>query len=132
MSRGEVQVTMPLRHHDIDALGHVNHAVYHELLEEVRYQLLSPLVSKDSFFVLVRVELDYRAEIRHTEGHVVLTGSIEKVGTKSVTVRQEIQKPSGEVAATGLATLVAFDMNARRAREITERERAELIGAMAS
>ena len=31
-----VRAELALRHRDMDALGHVNQAVYHELLEEVR------------------------------------------------------------------------------------------------
>lgn len=123
---GEVRITAPLRWHDIDALGHVNHTVYHELMEETRHQLLTALVGENSMFVIVRVELDYKLEVRRTEEYVELTGRVESVGSKSVTIFQQIIKPDGRVAADGRAILVAFDMAERRAREITADERAAL------
>lgn len=116
----------PLRWHDIDALGHVNHAVYHELLEEIRFELLSPLRTETTMFVLVRVELDYLAETRHEEGHMILTGQVTGVGTKSVTIEHAILKPDGRASAEGSSVLVAFDLTTRRACDITPAQRSQL------
>jgi acyl-CoA thioester hydrolase len=55
-----VRLELTLRHRDIDALGHVNQAVYHELLEEVRSAFFCRAVPDLPFtgYVLVHTELD--------------------------------------------------------------------------
>ena len=59
-------IRMPIRWRDIDALGHVNQSVYHEFLEEGRGALFEPLIEAAGGFefVLARIELDYRREVR--------------------------------------------------------------------
>jgi acyl-CoA thioester hydrolase len=119
------RVTCELRFNDLDALGHVNHTVYHALLEEIRFVLLRPPAEmRGGFrFVLVRVELDHRAELRRFDGPIEIVGYIEHVGTKSVTLWHELLKRDGTVTATGRSILVAFDATTRRGREITAQER---------
>ena len=54
-------VRVPVRWRDLDLLGHLNQAVYHEYLEEARGALMASLGADNRFpFVLARVELDYR------------------------------------------------------------------------
>jgi acyl-CoA thioester hydrolase len=121
-----VRISCELRFNDLDSLGHVNHTVYHALLEEIRFVLLRPpeeLPADGWSFVLARVELDHLVEVRRFDGPVELVGRIERVGTKSVTLSHEIRKRDGTVAASGTSVLVAFDAVTRRAREITDEER---------
>lgn len=122
----EARATRDLRWNDLDMLGHVNHTVYHALLEEIRFELLRVLLGEGSSFVLVRIELDHRAEIRRWDGPLDIVGRIEEIGSKSVTIGHEILKADGTVSAEGRSVLVAFDMTTRRARAITEEERAAL------
>ena len=65
----EATIRMPIRWRDIDDLGHVNQSVYHELLEEGRGALFAPLIEASGGFdfVLARIELDYRHEVRHAD-----------------------------------------------------------------
>ena len=121
-------IRMPLRWRDIDELGHVNQSVYHELLEDGRGALFSPLIDElGGFdFVLARVELDYRREIRHADGAVDVVTWVEAIGRTSVTLGNEIRLPDGAVAASGRSVLVAWDRQARRSRPLSERERAYL------
>ncbi|HMJ37576.1 MAG TPA: thioesterase family protein [Baekduia sp.] len=123
----ETIVRIALRWRDMDMLGHVNQAVYHELLEEGRGALLSSLGAVGRFpFVLARVELDYRREVRHAHGHVDVRTFVERVGTTSITVGQEITLPDGTVAAAGRSVLVAWDARARSARALSDAEREAL------
>jgi acyl-CoA thioester hydrolase len=123
----EVRVSIALRWRDMDMLGHLNQSVYHELLEEGRAALFASLDEGAAFpFVLARVELDYRTEVRRDHGHVDVVARVAKVGTKSVTLANEIVLPDGTVAASGTSVLVAWDPHERRARAITEVERAAL------
>ena len=119
---------MPLRWRDLDLLGHLNQAVYHELLEEGRGGLFSRLEEKGFPFVLAHVELDYRAEVRKDHGHVDVVSRVERVGRTSVTIAERIELPDGTVAAEGSSVLVAWDMEARRSRELSAAERDALGG----
>jgi acyl-CoA thioester hydrolase len=121
-------IRMPIRWRDIDALGHVNQSVYHELLEEGRGALFEPLIAAAGGFdfVLARVELDYRREVRHTDREVDVVTSVEAIGRTSVTVHNEIRLLDGTVAAAGRGVLVAWDSEARRSRPLTEWEREQL------
>ena len=123
----EARITISLRWRDMDMLGHLNQAVYHELLEEGRGALLLSMDGAASFpFVLVRVELDYRHEVRKDHGSVDVVTRVERVGSKSITIAHEIVRGDGVVAAEGRSVLVAWDPHARGSRELTEDERAAL------
>jgi acyl-CoA thioester hydrolase len=125
----EGRTRISLRWRDMDMLGHLNQSVYHELLEEGRGALFSSLGDVGWFpFVLVRVELDYRSEIRHDHEHVEVVVRVEKVGGKSVTLAHDIVLPDGTVAASGTCVIVAWDPRARGSRELTDEERAALLG----
>jgi acyl-CoA thioester hydrolase len=123
-----VSVPISLRWRDMDMLGHLNQAVYHELLEEGRAALFRALHERGHgfAFVLVRVELDYRREVRHDHERVDVVARIASVGRSSVTVSHEVVLPDGAVAAEGTSVLVAWDMAKRTSRELTEAERAVL------
>ena len=124
----EATIRMPIRWRDIDALGHVNQSVYHELLEEGRGALFQPLIdASDGFdFVLARIELDYRREARHADQAVDVVSRVENVGRTSVTVANEIRLLDGTLAAEGRSVLVAWDREGRRSRPITDWEREQL------
>lgn len=117
----------------MDALGHVNQAVYHELLEEARAELISSLPShtKQSF-VMARVELDYRREIPLNHRFVEVTLVVELVGRSSITLSQQIFRSDGELAADGRSVMVAWDEERRGSRPMTEREVAMLESMQAA
>jgi len=113
----------------MDELGHLNQSVYHELLEEGRMALLADeLVTDDTSFVLVRVELDYRREIRREDGTADVIVRVARVGRSSLDVEHEIVRPDGTVAAGGRSVLVAWDLRERRARPLTDAQRTALGG----
>lgn len=124
----DIRIEVELRWRDLDFLGHLNQAVYHELLEEGRGALFERLgvMRTGFFFVLARVELDHRHEIRRDDGPVTVVLRVEAVGRSSVTVWHEIALRDGTVAAEGRSVLVAWDREARRSRPLTEGERAQL------
>jgi acyl-CoA thioester hydrolase len=124
----EARITIGLRWRDMDMLGHLNQAVYHELLEEGRGALFQALDGASFPFVLVRVELDYQHEVRRDHGSVDVVVQIERVGTKSVTLAHDIVLPDGTVAAAGRSVLVAWDAQERGSRTLTDGERAALSG----
>ena len=124
----EIRIEVDLRWRDLDFLGHLNQAVYHELLEEGRGALFERLGVMDEgfFFVLARVELDHRNEVRREQSPVTVALRVEAVGRSSVTVAHDIVLPDGTVAAAGRSVLVAWDRDARRSRPLTGAERTAL------
>jgi acyl-CoA thioester hydrolase len=66
-----------VRFRDCDAMGHVNNAVYSTFLEEARIEVLGGLAD----FILARVEIDFRSELRAGEEIEVRT-RCARVGTK--------------------------------------------------
>jgi len=124
----DISIEVELRWRDLDFLGHLNQAVYHELLEEGRGALFQRLgvIETGFFFVLARVELDHLHEIRRDHSPVAIVLRVEAVGRSSVTLAHEIVLPDGTVAASGSSVLVAWDRDARRSRPLTDDERAKL------
>lgn len=126
----EATVRIALRWRDMDMLGHLNQAVYHELLEEGRAALFASLGDGGGFaFVLARVELDYKHEVRYDDGHVDVVARVVAVGRTSVTIEHEVILPDGTPAALGRSVLVAWDLERRGSRELTPPERAALGAA---
>jgi acyl-CoA thioester hydrolase len=123
----EARIRVPLRWRDMDMLGHLNQAVFHELLEDGRAALFRSLSGADGFpFVLARIELDYRREVRHADGHFDVVVRVARVGRTSVTLDHAVLLPDGTVAAEGRSVLVGWDGEARRSRELSARERSVL------
>jgi acyl-CoA thioester hydrolase len=128
----EKSVRVQLRWRDMDMLGHLNQAVYHELLEEGRIAMIAELVQRvggdhtHGGFVLAHVDLDYHREVRKDHGEVVVVLRLTHVGTSSVVLEHEVRLPDGAVAASGKSVLVAWDLAARAKRVLTEHERAAL------
>ena len=129
MSQAEPQPGHPgryrvaLRWGDMDALGHVNQAVYHELLEEARTAMMRMLPAPaNGAFVVARVELNYRREIPLTHRHVEVTLEVLEVGRSSITAAQRIMRADGELAADGISVLVGWDVLERRSRPLSESE----------
>jgi acyl-CoA thioester hydrolase len=120
----EARVSVGIRWRDLDMLGHLNQSVYHELLEEGRAALFHQLGGMP--FVIARVELDYRSEVRKDHGTVEVATWVESIGRKSVVAGQSILLPDGAVAAEGRSVLVAWDPAARASREFSDDERARL------
>lgn len=121
-----VRRTIALRWNDFDVLGHLNQAVYHELLEEGRSALLAAADADPREYVLVRVELDYRREIPLEMPEVTVETAVERIGGASLRLAQRIVRADGEVAAAGTCVTVGWDGRTRRSRPLRERERAAL------
>ena len=122
----ESRVRVPIRWRDLDVLGHVNQSVYHELLEEGRAGVLGRLEEHAFPLVLVHIEIDYRAEVRKDHEWVEVSSCVEHIGTKSVRLAERIERSDGVVATEGHAVLVAWDMESRTSRPLTDREREAL------
>jgi acyl-CoA thioester hydrolase len=119
-----------IRWSDLDAFGHVHNAAYLVYLEECRDEWLEAALggAESSWdFVLARVAIDYRRELRLADEAVVVACRLERLGTSSVATREEI-RVSDELAAEAEAVLVPRGSDGR-SRPLSEAERAALEGA---
>jgi acyl-CoA thioester hydrolase len=119
-----------VRWRDTDALGHVNHAVFLTYLEEGRDAFYAQAVG-DPSYVVARLEVDLRAEVRHPDQQVTVRIEAEHLGTTSLTTRETILTPSGEVAAEARVVTVRWDPSHRQPVPFSETERARLAAAVA-
>jgi len=116
-----------IRWHDVDAYQHVNNAVYATYFEECRDEWISRALdgAGDEWdFVLARVAIDFRRELRLDDEWVVVSCDLERIGTSSLTLREQICSTEGWLAAESEAVLVARDRDAGRSRPLTDSERA--------
>ena len=121
-----------IRWADIDAYRHVNNAVYATYLEECRDEWLERVLGPAGDvwdFVLARVAIDFRRELRQEDDTVLVRCRLERIGSSSVTLREEIRTASGELSAEAEAVLVARDQASGRSRPLLERERLALESA---
>jgi acyl-CoA thioester hydrolase len=117
-----------VRWRDIDALGHVNHAVFLTYLEVGRDAFYARVVGGEPHYVVVRIEMDFLAEIRQADERVTVDVEAERVGTTSLTTRETIWTPAREVAARARVVTVRWDRARRKPEPFTEEQRARLAG----
>jgi acyl-CoA thioester hydrolase len=118
-----------IRWRDQDPYGHVNNAVYLTYLEEVRDEWLERVLgdSGDAWgYVTARVAIDFRRELTQDDDAIVARLWLTRIGTSSVTTREEIVTVGGELAAEAEAVLVARDTETGRSRPLSDAERAAL------
>jgi acyl-CoA thioester hydrolase len=124
-----LQRRIEIRWRDMDAYGHVNNAVYLNYLEEARdawVQRTLGSVADTWDFVLARVAIDFRTELKQDDGAVLVRCGLDSFGRSSIRTREEIVKLDGTVSATAASVVVPRDPRTGRARPLTETERRAL------
>ena len=104
----------------MDALGHVNHAVYLNYLEQARFEALegagvpfSRLVQEGWGIHVVRIEVDYRAECRMGDELRVSTRADELRNSSMTIIQSLVRKdPAGETVEAVRARIVAVWVSA--------------------
>jgi acyl-CoA thioester hydrolase len=119
--------TEHVRFADLDMLGHVNNKAYATYYETARVSYMSARGLRDggvAAMALVRLELDYRKEIRFP-ATLRLGVKLQRLGRSSITLACAIF--DGEVcASTSLGIVVRFDLEARASKPFTDTERGAL------
>ena len=116
-----------IRWSDVDAYLHVNNAVYATYLEEGRDAWLEAVLGDagDPWdFVLARVAIDFRRELRLEDKAVVVSCRLDCIGSSSLTLHEEIRTGDGALSAESEAVLVARDRENGGSRPLNEIERA--------
>jgi acyl-CoA thioester hydrolase len=120
-----------IRWRDLDAYQHVNNAVYSTYLEECRDEWLELVLGTAEEatydFVIARLRIDFRRELRLEDDAVLVRCGLAKLGSSSVTTREEILV-GAEVAAEAEAVLVFRDVETKRPRPLLAAERSALAG----
>jgi acyl-CoA thioester hydrolase len=125
----EHRIRIQLRWSDLDMLGHVSHAVYHQMLEEGRSAFVArvfPGEMRYDAFVLAHASIDYRSEVRRDHGEVEVVVRLVRVGASSLSFEHEIVLPDGTCAASGRSVLVGWDPARRGKRALSDDELAAL------
>lgn len=117
---------------DLDAMGHVNNAVYFTYLETARLHYLTHLLSLDDIrqipVIMANANCSYKSPLFFGEAVVIGLG-IGRMGTKSFTMQYVVETSSGRVAATAETIQVMYDYAAAQTIPIPEwiRERVQVV-----
>lgn len=104
---------MQVRFADTDMLGHINNLSYSAYAEVGRTHFFQRIGPDVPWFVLARMELDYRKEGYLSDELSVLT-SVERMGSTSLTLRQDIVRgEEDELIVASRAVLVCIDRESR-------------------
>ena len=103
-----------VRFRDCDAMGHVNNAVYSTYFEEARLGIVGGLDA----FILARVEIDFRSELRAGEEVEVRT-HCSRIGTMSFELSHQL-RAGGRVVAEGKSVMVGYDYDLGRSVPLSD------------
>lgn len=131
MEKGKMLVAhrQEIRFADIDALGHVNNAVYLSYFEQARMTWFRKLIEgkwdwETDGIVLARNEVDYLIPVLLND-EVEIRTACEAVGNSSLTLIYEVVRRTSnsdewKLAARGRSVLVCFDYHQGKSRPVPE------------
>jgi acyl-CoA thioester hydrolase len=116
--------SVALRFRDLDAFGHVYHAEYLTLLDELRTAWFGDVLGLDDpqSYVVVRVEIDYVSSLTGDDGSVRGQFAVESAGTTSLTVRESLLAGDGREVARTRVVVVLRDPRTGASRALSDRE----------
>jgi YbgC/YbaW family acyl-CoA thioester hydrolase len=121
--------SVELRFRDVDAFGHVYHAEYLTLLDELRTRWFDRVLRLrgPSDYVVAHVELDYVSSLVLEDRTVTGRFAVERVGTTSLTLRETLLADGSREVARSRTVVVLRDpaTGSSRPLEAGERARAE-------
>jgi acyl-CoA thioester hydrolase len=113
-----------VRFNDCDPMGHVNNAAYSTYLEQARIGALGGLED----FILARVEIDFRSELRFGE-EVEVRSRCSRLGTKSFDLTHQVRAGDGRLVAEAVSVLVAYDYERAESVALSDELRQRLAAA---
>lgn len=104
---------LEVRWRDLDALGHVNNAVYFTYLEQARVHYLRevglpPITPDDIGFILAEASCTYRAPLTMGE-RVTIWVRASRLGRSSFHFEYRMEGEDGRLAATAHSAQVCYD-----------------------
>ena len=102
---------------DIDALGHVNNAVYLSYFEQARigysFQLMNGATLRDLTFILAEANVTYLRPVYFGD-QLEVGVRVSEIGTKSFAMQYGVRNGQDEIVARGRTVQVWFDYDTRR------------------
>lgn len=107
---------LEVRWRDVDALGHVNNAVYFTYLEQARVHYVRELGLASSSprsigFILAEASCAYRSPLRLAE-RVTILARVSDLGNSSFTLEYRVIGTDERLAATARTVQVCYDYDA--------------------
>jgi acyl-CoA thioester hydrolase len=127
-----IETIVPIRWSDMDAYGHINHVVYLTYLEEARDAALTHILATtpgETGYVVAHLAIDYRHEMRHTDGPAVVACQVTSLGRASIQMRESIRSAAGELMTESEAVIVKFNRETRQSEPWNEAEREAFLRA---
>ena len=121
---------LEVRFRDIDALRHVNNAVFFSYLEQARARYLMEVLGLDMVgglpMILANVRLDYRSPIQFGE-RVVIDTRMDWIGTTSLSMSHRMTAGDEyRLAAESTTILVSYDYASARPQPVPDDWRARV------
>ena len=117
-----------VRFRDLDAMGHVNNAVFLTYIESARVAFLQQLGAattlEDMSIIVARIEIDFRAPVGFGD-EVEISVRASRFGGKSFDLDYEL-RVGGTVVAEAKSVLVGYDYGRHEAIEIPDEWREKL------
>ena len=122
------EMTLEVAFRDIDAMGHVNNAVFFSYMETARIKYVSQLFHQSDLIdfdlldlplILVEATCSYQSPALLGEQLTIGVG-VSRFGTKSFDLLYRIEGQDGRLVATGKTIQVMYDYGERSAFPIPE------------
>ncbi len=113
-----------VRFRDVDAMGHVNNAVYLTYIEDARIAFLRPIGADVAAMILAHAEIDFRAPLAVGDELEIGVRPV-RVGTKSFELAYEV-RVGEKVAAEAKTVIVSYDYAAGHPVEVPDQWREAL------
>ena len=117
-----------VRFRDIDAMGHVNNAVYATYIEQARTEYYRDVLTADlsgTSTVLASLSIDFRRAVELTDGTVTVSIDVAELGRTSITMTHEV-RTGGQVVADAEATIVTLDPDSGEPTPIPDEQRSAM------
>jgi len=124
-------ITLEVRWRDVDALGHVNNAVYFTYLEQARVHYMRQVgldfrEHSDVSFIIAEACCTYHSPLTLGE-QVTVHIRVSELRNSSFIFAYRVQGEDGRLAATGRTAQVCYDYRAGQSRPIPDSWRAAMV-----
>lgn len=128
------ETELKVRFRDVDAMGHMNNAVYFSFMEQARTEYYMKITGKqrlDEFeMILASATCNFRSPVAWGETVVVRVWP-SRIGASSFTLKYELRvKEDGRLVADGESVQVAYDYERQRSRPIPQEFRRAIEAEM--
>ena len=120
-----------IRFNDVDQMGHVNNAVIMEYFDLGKEEYFAarglPPEEGDFTVMIVHYDADFQSQI-HFHDRIAVTTAVERFGTKSLTVLQQVvEEGTGRVCATCRTVMAGYRRSTRSSAVIPDEVKKRLI-----